>query len=103
METARGHLSPNADRSRNQKDKTATFLTSNLLPQQSQNNRNIWQKLELNVQEVSDKYPNVDTYVIAGGYDINQEYPAISYNQDLDPSVIAGLELCSSPNKPQVG
>lgn len=69
FETNRWHLAPNIDRSRNNKDKIATFFSSNLIPQQFENNRIIWQQPERHVREVSIASGNsyVDTYVIAGG------------------------------------
>jgi DNA/RNA endonuclease G (NUC1) len=85
--TDRGHLAPNADRSRSDKDKIATFLTSNLIPQQSGNNRNIWEGLESHVRDVTKAYPSIDTYVIAGGDAINTSYPIISSNISLNPSI----------------
>lgn len=41
----RGHMAPAADRTRTLKDLHATLLTTNLLPQQSSNNRGIWKQL----------------------------------------------------------
>jgi hypothetical protein len=51
----RGHLAPAADRSRTAKDLFATFLTTNLLPQQSSNNQGVWETIEDKIRNVIKK------------------------------------------------
>jgi endonuclease G len=60
---ARGHLCPAADRGRSARDVTATFLTSNMMPQSPRNNSLTWKALEDYCrQQVKLK----DVYVVAG-------------------------------------
>ncbi len=95
--TDRGHMAPAADRTRTLKDIHATFLTTNLLPQQSSNNRGIWKQLEEDMREVVkdrlSRYSSIETYFIAGGYDVNRQYTGISRNQSLDPLIHLPLGL----------
>jgi DNA/RNA endonuclease G (NUC1) len=86
----RGHLAPAADRTRTRKDVLATFLSTNILPQQQTNNRGIWRTLEKHIQDVVKRPPNgghLDTYIIAGGFEVNQQYNGISQNDSLDPLI----------------
>jgi large repetitive protein len=62
----RGHLAASADRSRNTKDNVSTYLTSNIIPQHTQNNNPLWSGIEDFGREVAKL--NKELYIIAGGY-----------------------------------
>jgi DNA/RNA endonuclease G (NUC1) len=71
----RGHLSPNADRLREEKDRNATFLMTNIVPQEPGFNRNAWGDpfgQQLDGLEGYTRFlvqqRGVDAYVYAGGY-----------------------------------
>jgi DNA/RNA endonuclease G (NUC1) len=100
LEIDRGHMAPAADRSRTAKDLYATFLTTNLLPQQSGNNRGIWEQLEKKVRNViqSPNSSGLESYIFAGGYGyydnpIHRPYTGISQNLELDPTIQFPLGL----------
>ena len=97
LQIDRGHLAPRADRTRSRKDVYATFLTTNLLPQQRNNNQGIWSSLEEHLRNVVRKgtfsYQHPDTYIIAGGFEQNKEYTGISQNENLDPLINLPLGL----------
>jgi DNA/RNA endonuclease G (NUC1) len=64
----RGHLAPNADRNRNIKDQIATFLTTNLLPQEANTNQNqAWSRFEAFSRTLV-KDRGWELYTIAGGF-----------------------------------
>ncbi len=92
LEIDRGHIAPSADRNRTAKDLYATFLTTNLIPQQSSNNRGIWKNLEDRLRNViqSPNSSGLESYIFAGGYgyydNLSQRpYTAISKNESFDP------------------
>nr|WP_228050355.1 DNA/RNA non-specific endonuclease [Tychonema sp. LEGE 06208] len=95
LEIDRGHMAPAADRSRTTKDLYATFLTTNLLPQESSNNRGIWETIENQVRAVIRNSPDsngLETYMFAGGYGYydnpsQRPYTGISQNSNLDPLI----------------
>ncbi|MCC3532559.1 MAG: DNA/RNA non-specific endonuclease [Microcoleus sp. PH2017_22_RUC_O_B] len=95
LEIDRGHMAPAADRSRTAKDLYATFLTTNLLPQESSNNRGIWETIEDKIRRVIINSPNssgLETYMFAGGYGYydnpsQRPYTGISQNSNLDPLI----------------
>lgn len=64
----RGHQLPARDRSASVASNTQTFYATNMTPQRSAFNRNIWQKLESRVQSwASSINPSTDTlYVVTG-------------------------------------
>lgn len=64
----RGHQLPARDRSASVASNTQTFYATNMTPQRSAFNRNIWQKLEARVQSwASSINPSTDTlYVVTG-------------------------------------
>lgn len=64
----RGHQLPARDRSASVASNTQTFYATNMTPQRSEFNRNIWQKLESRVQSwASSINPSTDTlYVVTG-------------------------------------
>ncbi|MDJ0556521.1 MAG: DNA/RNA non-specific endonuclease [Microcoleaceae cyanobacterium MO_207.B10] len=62
----RGHLIPSADRTANQKDNSATFLMTNIIPQAPDNNRETWRELEQYSRELVEE--GNELYIIAGGY-----------------------------------
>ncbi|NES94131.1 MAG: hypothetical protein F6K32_02710 [Desertifilum sp. SIO1I2] len=63
----RGHMAPSRDRGRNHKDNAATFLMTNMLPQNQQNNEsgNWWRGLENFSQDLVRS--GRELYIIAGG------------------------------------
>lgn len=71
----KGHLAPNADRNRIEKDQFATFLTTNLLPQHPDNNRRgtAWERLEAFSRSLVED-ANKELYIIAGGADESTNY-----------------------------
>jgi DNA/RNA endonuclease G (NUC1) len=87
FDTDRGHLSAVEDRSRSKKDLLATFLTSNLIPQQSNNNQGIWRSLEQYIRKPFTSIPRLDTYLIAGiddNYDSSSLLPSQKYKGIFD-------------------
>ena len=62
----RGHLIPSADRTANEKDNSATFLMTNMIPQSPDNNRETWRELEQYSRELVQQ--GNELYIIAGGY-----------------------------------
>ncbi len=94
LEIDRGHLAPVADRSRTAKDLYATFLTTNLIPQESSNNQGIWEDTEGKIRGVisSPNSSGLETYMFAGGYGYydnpsQRPYTGISQNSNLDPLI----------------
>jgi DNA/RNA endonuclease G (NUC1) len=61
----RGHLAPSADRNRNTKDNVSTYLTTNIVPQHTQNNSPLWAGLEVFERRVASL--GKELYLIAGG------------------------------------
>ncbi|MEO0848372.1 MAG: DNA/RNA non-specific endonuclease [Cyanobacteria bacterium J06648_1] len=63
----RGHLAPSNDRTRNEKENYATFLMSNMVPQNPQNNQNIdwWRGLEEYSRDLVKG--GKELYIVAGG------------------------------------
>ncbi|WP_293128543.1 DNA/RNA non-specific endonuclease [Microcoleus sp. bin38.metabat.b11b12b14.051] len=53
--SARGHLTPSADRQRSIKDNLATFLTTNIIPQDTKQNSGVWATQEGELQERAKK------------------------------------------------
>ncbi|MEG4305811.1 DNA/RNA non-specific endonuclease [Microcoleus sp. D3_18a_C4] len=53
--SARGHLTPSADRQRSIKDNLATFLTTNIIPQDSKQNSGVWATQEGELQKRAKK------------------------------------------------
>ncbi|TAD88841.1 MAG: DNA/RNA non-specific endonuclease [Oscillatoriales cyanobacterium] len=72
----RGHLTAREQRNRTQKDQLATFLTTNLLPQEpGQNQRGAWRQLEAFSRTIV-LNRGWELYNIAGGYgSLNGELP----------------------------
>jgi PKD repeat protein/DNA/RNA endonuclease G (NUC1) len=62
----RGHLAASADRQRSVKDNLATFLTTNILPQDSKQNSGIWGAQEEILQDLAEAGYRFN--IIAGGY-----------------------------------
>jgi DNA/RNA endonuclease G (NUC1) len=101
LEIDRGHMAPAAHRSRTAKDLYATFLTTNLIPQESSNNRGIWKQQEDLVRDViinADKSEQLETYMFAGGFGYydnpgQRPYTGISQNPELDPTIQFPLAL----------
>jgi DNA/RNA endonuclease G (NUC1) len=80
----KGHLSPSADRSRNEKDARATFLTSNILPQHPKHNTPLWSGLEAFTRELV-KSRGREVYAYAGGVgekNANSDKASISISND---------------------
>lgn len=68
----RGHLSPAGDNTSSSQSMSESFLLSNIVPQDSHNNRGIWNKLETHIRNyVNSKN---ELYVVTGTY-----YTSISY------------------------
>ncbi|MEG4854765.1 DNA/RNA non-specific endonuclease [Microcoleus sp. B5-D4] len=61
----RGHIVAQRDRSRTEKDAQATYLMSNILPQNGKNNGGVWAELEAWTQKIASS--GKELYVIAGG------------------------------------
>ena len=72
-----GHMSPDADRSRTKKDQKATYVMSNMLPQQYGNNEGAWSNLEIFLREKLVKMEGKELYVIAGGAPAAKPGPGI--------------------------
>ncbi|MEG4445304.1 DNA/RNA non-specific endonuclease [Microcoleus sp. AT9_B5] len=61
----RGHMVAQADRLRTEKDAQATFITSNILPQNQKNNGGVWAELEGWARKIASS--GKELYVITGG------------------------------------
>src|SRR5262249_54758510 len=77
----RGHMTPNADRNRTEKDQAATFLMTNIIPQKQDNNSGPWQRLEEYEQGLARS--GDELFITAGGL-INSTFPAIT----PDPAIV---------------
>jgi DNA/RNA endonuclease G (NUC1) len=65
----KGHMTPVADRNRSLKDVYATFFTSNMLPQHTDNNQGAWQRFETDIRNsLNNSSTSRDYYIISGGY-----------------------------------
>ena len=85
----RGHLTAREQRQRTQKDQFATFLTTNLLPQEpGENQRGAWRALEVFSKGIV-KDRGWELYNIAGGYE--------SYNDELPPDNPLNIENINLP------
>lgn len=62
----RGHLTPSADRQRSKKDNIATFLTTNIIPQDSKQNSGIWATQEAELRKLA-KNRDFKFFLFAGG------------------------------------
>ena len=62
----RGHLTPSADRQRSKKDNIATFLTTNIIPQDSKQNSGIWATQEAELRKLA-KNRDFKFFIFAGG------------------------------------
>jgi DNA/RNA endonuclease G (NUC1) len=85
----RGHLTAREHRNRTQKDQFATFLTTNLLPQEPDSNQNgAWRQLEVFSKGIVDQR-GWELYNIAGGYE--------SYNDELPPDHPLNIQNINVP------
>ncbi len=64
----KGHLCPSADRTNIEKNNSATFLMTNIIPQAPHNNRGVWKEFEEYCRRVVKR--DNELYIIAGGYGI---------------------------------
>ena len=64
--SARGHLTPSADRPRSIKDNLATFLTTNIIPQDTKQNSGVWATQEAELRKVVQKR-GFKFFIFAGG------------------------------------
>ena len=62
----RGHMTPSGDRTSNQKDNSATFLMTNMIPQSPPNNREVWRELEEYSRDSVTQ--GKELYIYAGGF-----------------------------------
>lgn len=62
----RGHMTPSGDRTSNQKDNSATFLMTNMIPQSPPNNREVWRELEEYSRDLV--AAGKELYIVAGGF-----------------------------------
>lgn len=73
----RGHMTAAADRNRNIKDYSATYLTTNLLPQHREINSRtgrIWTRLEDHSRTLVEDFDR-ELYITAGGFDYSPNRP----------------------------
>ncbi|MGG6266152.1 DNA/RNA non-specific endonuclease [Leptolyngbya sp. AN03gr2] len=61
----RGHMTPSADRTKDPKTNSATFLMTNIVPQTADNNRDVWEGLESESRRLVNT--GKELYIIAGG------------------------------------
>jgi large repetitive protein len=80
---APGHLVPNADRSRNLKDATSTFATSNIVPQHGTHNNSIWKSLESFANDLTAEKSR-EIYIYAGG--AGEKSEKLNINVISDPT-----------------
>jgi endonuclease G len=92
----RGHLSPAGDNTSSSQSMSESFLLSNIIPQDSHNNRGIWNKLETNIRN----YVNAknELYVVTGTYYTsirfignNVAVPTHLYKVIVDPLFKTGI------------
>jgi large repetitive protein len=70
----RGHLAAAEDRSRSKKDILSTFLTSNIIPQHTNNNSGLWSKLEAFARDLAiEKGKEIEVFSGSYGTRINPE------------------------------
>ena len=62
----RGHVCPSGDRTNAQKNNSATFLMTNMIPQAGNNNRGPWAALEMSYRELVKQ--GKELYIYSGGY-----------------------------------
>lgn len=62
----RGHMVASANQDQTRIQNSETYLLSNMCPQQSQFNRNIWCKLEMSVRDLNERKDIAETYVMSG-------------------------------------
>ena len=62
----RGHMTPSGDRTNSEKNNSATFLMTNMIPQAPDNNRDYWRELEEYGRDLVSK--GNELYIVAGGY-----------------------------------
>lgn len=63
----RGHIVPSGDRTRGDRDNTATFLMTNIQPQAPENNRGVWRELEEYCRDLVYQ-DDRELIIMAGGY-----------------------------------
>lgn len=63
----RGHLAPSGDRTGSPEDNSATFIMSNIIPQDPANNREIWRELEEYCRDLV--FQGKELYIVAGGHE----------------------------------
>ena len=62
----RGHVVPSGDRTNSERNNSATFLMTNMVPQAPDNNRDYWRELEEYGRNLVEQ--GNELYIIAGGY-----------------------------------
>lgn len=84
----RGHLVASANQNDTEIQNSETFLLSNMAPQHSNLNRNIWRELESEIRDVDERDTVRETYVICGPiFDFTQ---AVSFIGERDNN---GIEI----------
>jgi endonuclease G len=79
----RGHLKSSADESCSQEQMDATFLMSNMSPQEPRFNRGVWKSLEMHVRSLVKDYDSL--YVYTGGV-LEDSLKTIGSNQVSVPN-----------------
>jgi DNA/RNA endonuclease G (NUC1) len=103
----RGHMVTQSHRNRASKDQLATYLTSSILPQHSDNNSDFfesaWYNLEKYASEQLVRNENKELYIISGGFGSrNSELPAnhqLNQNQINFPSATWKIIVVLEPGQ----
>ena len=83
----RGHNCPSADRTSSIDANDATFLMTNMIPQTSQNNENLWANFE-NYVRSQVQQNGMEAYIIMGSYGSNATLPTIDAGHIAVPTNI---------------
>lgn len=104
----RGHMMPAADVRADQEAMSETFLLSNIVPQNSENNQGFWSRMEIYCRSLLKKYS--DVYIISGPLFLPTEalnskeqvvtYKVIGTNHIAVPTHLYKVVLAENNGKP---
>ncbi|XP_065668899.1 nuclease EXOG, mitochondrial [Hydra vulgaris] len=105
----RGHMIPAADSKRNSSSMKESFLLSNIVPQNFENNVGFWYRLEAYCRSLSKRFS--DVYVISGPLFLSEntsqnepkfiKYQVIGKNEVAVPTHLYKVILVENNNKPR--
>ena len=103
----RGHLSSSKERSRSAKDLYATFLTTNIFPQDQKLNRGMWSQLEAHLRTRTEEFQH-QIHVISGvkgtggdekNWNIFKEFEAATNSKETTPEEGKEVEKIQVPDR----